>query len=75
MKGLNTVKKVVELHGKSVALLWLNNALAQQEEYDFKKMYTGYYSESHYDIFNLSFTFNLTEQGLEYWIKIRDSLL
>ncbi len=77
MLGVKTIKRVVELHGKSVALNAVDNILRDVGTYDsnLKYFYIDYFSGGNmHDNFNLSFTFDATKEGLYYWAQIRDSL-
>lgn len=78
MLGVKTIKRVVELHGKIVALNAVDNILkcyTVVDDLNLKYFYGDYYIDGNiYDNFNLSFTFDATKEGLMYWSQIRDSL-
>jgi hypothetical protein len=67
------INKIVELHGKDVALLLIDTIIIMRCEKRLKQFYSER-SCNYVGILNQLFSFRSTPQGYDYWDNIRDSL-
>ena len=68
------INKIIELHGKDVALLIIDNAINGCSDWKVKELFDNNSLIPYYGILNRAFTFSGTLQGHQYWAQIRDSL-